>query len=228
LAGLCCCCIRFLPGDSGFAREASPKTTLFEESREVRERRDIDVRIAERQISTRGAVKHPAWHYDHHARRRLDVAQTHAGPNLAVKLADGTAEQRVPTIMNLDFLPNTGRMNGRSPSGAVMRSRGLCAARQVRGFIFSEDQGDSGLREDPFARIILVFPSGRFSLAGEQHAKRDRRSAATARLVREEYSSALRFAVRRALAALAIRSEHAASLPVLRCALWPLADYGRV
>jgi len=70
--------------------------------------------IAERQISAGGAVKHPAWHDDHHARRRFDVAHTDAGPHLAVMLADTPAEQCVPAIMNLDFVLDTGRMNGRS------------------------------------------------------------------------------------------------------------------
>jgi len=48
--------------------------------------------ITECQISAGGAVKHPAWHHYHHAWRRFDVAQTDAGPRLAVKLADTTAE----------------------------------------------------------------------------------------------------------------------------------------
>jgi hypothetical protein len=74
--------------------------------------------IAERQISAGGAVKHPAWHDNHHARRRFDVAQTDAGPYLAVMLAHTPAEQCVPAVMNLDFVLNTGRMNGRSLSAA--------------------------------------------------------------------------------------------------------------
>src|SRR5271155_4426101 len=66
------------------------------------------------------------------------------------------------------------------------------------------------------------------SLAGDQHAKRDRRSATAPPLVGGQHSSALRFAVRGAPAASAICAEHPARLCVLRSALRPLADTGTV
>ena len=50
-----------------------------------------------------------------------------AGPDLAVMQPKAPAVQRVPAIMNLDFSPDTGRMNGRWPSAqevvAVRRLR---------------------------------------------------------------------------------------------------------
>src|SRR5271166_2228549 len=66
------------------------------------------------------------------------------------------------------------------------------------------------------------------SLAVDQHAKRDRRSATAPPLVGGQHSSALRFAVRGAPAASAICAEHPARLCVLRSALRPLADTGTV
>jgi hypothetical protein len=40
------------------------------------------------------------------------VAYPDAGSHLAVMLADPPAVQSVPAIMNLDFMPDTGIMNG--------------------------------------------------------------------------------------------------------------------
>src|SRR5271170_4792436 len=74
-------------------------------------------------------------------------------------------------------------------------------------------------------RGLLPSP---FSLAGDQHAKRDRRSATTPPLVGSRHSSALRFAVRGTPAASAICAEHPARLCVLRRARRPLADTGTV
>jgi hypothetical protein len=109
---LCRRFIGLLLGDSDFARRASPKTPFDEEPAEILERGDIDARIPERQLSAGAGVKHPAWHDDHHARRRLDVAHTDAGSSLAIMLTDPPAVQSVPAIMDLDFNPDTGRMNG--------------------------------------------------------------------------------------------------------------------
>ncbi|MBC8740946.1 hypothetical protein F6X40_30500 [Paraburkholderia sp. UCT31] len=46
---------------------------------------------------------------------------------------DATPIQRMPAIMNLDFLPDMGRMNGKLPSaGATGCSPGRCALANVR------------------------------------------------------------------------------------------------
>ena len=76
------------------------------------ERGGGDAGIPERQVGAGAGVTHPAWHDDHHARRRLDVAHSDAGSHLAVMLTDPPAMQSVPAIMELDFHPDTGRMNG--------------------------------------------------------------------------------------------------------------------
>jgi hypothetical protein len=73
---------------------------------------DIDSGNPERQIRADDGVKHPARHDDHHARQQFDVAHPDAGSYLAVMLADPTTVQSVPAIMNLDLMPDAGRMNG--------------------------------------------------------------------------------------------------------------------
>lgn len=112
MTGLCRRFIRLLLGDSGFAGRASPKTAIDEEFAEIFESGDIDAGIPERQIRADDGVKHPAWHDDHHPRQQFDVAYPDAGSHLAIMLADPTTVQSVPAIMNLDFMPDTGRMNG--------------------------------------------------------------------------------------------------------------------
>ena len=108
VTGFCRRFIGLLLGNSDFAGRASPKTAIDEEPGEVLERRDIDMRIAERQVGAGRRVKHPAWHDDHHARARFDVAHRVPVPYLAVMLADAPAVQSVPAIMNLDLMPDTG------------------------------------------------------------------------------------------------------------------------
>jgi hypothetical protein len=109
---LCRRFIRLLLGDSVVAGRASPKTAIDEEFAEIFESGDIDARIPERQIRADDGVKHPAWHDDHYARQQFDVAHPDAGSHLAIVLADPTTVQSVPAIMNLDFMPDAGRMNG--------------------------------------------------------------------------------------------------------------------
>lgn len=76
------------------------------------QRGDINAGISERQVGADARIKHPAGHDDHHARRRLDVAHADAGSHLAIMLTDPPAVQSVPAIMEFDFHPDTGRMNG--------------------------------------------------------------------------------------------------------------------
>jgi len=109
---LCKRFIGLLLGDSDFAGRASPKTAIDEELAELFEGGDIYAGIPERQFSAGDGVKHPAWHDDHNARRQFDVAHPDAGSHFAEMLADPPAIQSVPAIMNLDFKPDTGRMNG--------------------------------------------------------------------------------------------------------------------
>jgi hypothetical protein len=89
-----------------------PKTAIDEEFAEIFESSDIDPGIPERQVRAGGGVKHPTWHDDHHARQKLDVAHPDASSHLAVMLVDPSAVQSVPAVMNLNFMPDTGRMNG--------------------------------------------------------------------------------------------------------------------
>jgi hypothetical protein len=111
--------IRVLLGDSDFAAGASlPKTAINKEPAQVPERLAIYLRRAERRVGAGRWIQHPTRHYDDLAKARLDEAQPRPGPYLAVLQAQAPAVQRMPAIMNLDLSPNTGRMNGRSRSGA--------------------------------------------------------------------------------------------------------------
>ena len=86
---------------------------------QLNQRRYRDARRAERHSCAAGGIKHPCRHHDDDAGRYLDVNDLAAGAPLDI-LAPNTAPiERVPAIMDLDLLPDMGRMTGRLLSGAA-------------------------------------------------------------------------------------------------------------
>jgi hypothetical protein len=105
--------ILHLPSDSRIAGGVSPEATLNEESRQIAQRRDIDARHANFiHAGAGGSIEHPVRQHHDHAGRRLDVNDAATGALLAVLLADPSPVQRMPAIVDLNFRPAMGRMNG--------------------------------------------------------------------------------------------------------------------
>jgi len=73
---------------------------------------DIGARRANLHAGTGGRIQHPCSQHDDHAGRRLDVDNSAAGALLAVLLPNTATIEGMPTVMDLDFLPDMGRMNG--------------------------------------------------------------------------------------------------------------------
>jgi hypothetical protein len=60
-------------------------------------------------------VEHPRRDDQHLTGRGLDVHEPTGDPLFAVHDPQASADERMPLIMNDDFLPDTGRMFGRLP-----------------------------------------------------------------------------------------------------------------
>ena len=100
---------------------------------QIGQRIERDQRRTQRQVRTRGRVEHPASHSDNDAWIYFDVDDLTGGPALAVMPAHPAAEQRVPAIEDLDFLPDMGGMNLRWPSeGPTGYSPARCAPASER------------------------------------------------------------------------------------------------
>jgi hypothetical protein len=75
----------------------------------------------ERHAGAGGGIQDPCRGHDDDARRRLEV-DNRAGYTLLAALAPhATPIEGVPAIVDLDLLPDMGRMAGRSPSTARTR-----------------------------------------------------------------------------------------------------------
>ena len=55
-------------------------------------------------------VEHPIRKYRYHARLDLDMDDTAAGALLAVMRSNSSAIERMPAVVNFNFLPDMGRM----------------------------------------------------------------------------------------------------------------------
>jgi len=104
--------ILLLLGDSRIAKEASPKTALDKEPMQITQSSDIGAGRANLHAGASSRIQHPSRQHDDHAGRRLDVDNPTAGALLAVLLPKTPTVEGMPAIMDLDFLPDMGRMNG--------------------------------------------------------------------------------------------------------------------
>ena len=66
-----------------------------------------------------GSVQHPASDRNDDTVTDLYVDELAGGAALAIHAAQSSAVQRMPTVEDLDFLPDMGRMNWNWPSGAT-------------------------------------------------------------------------------------------------------------
>ena len=104
--------ILLLLGDSEIAQGASPKTAFNEEPVQIAQSSDIGARRANFHAGAGGRIQHPGRQHDDHAGCRLDVDNPAAGTLLAALLPNTTTVEGMPKVMDLDFLPDMGRMNG--------------------------------------------------------------------------------------------------------------------
>ena len=89
---------------------------------QVQEGARRNMRRADLHPDARGPIQHPGRHHDDHTGRRLNMNELTSAPSFTVKPPNTPPVQRMPAIMDFDFLPDMGRMNGRLCSIAKTRS----------------------------------------------------------------------------------------------------------
>jgi hypothetical protein len=78
----------------------------------VRERRRRHSRRTEFHARAGHGIQHPRGHDNDYAGRRLDMNEASGLAVLAIMPTQATAVERMPAIVNHDFLPDMGRMTG--------------------------------------------------------------------------------------------------------------------
>ncbi len=89
---------------------ASSKSALQQQLMQFRKGRDRCARNAKGHASAGGRVKHPGSHDDDNARADLNVDNLARCALFAVLTPHTTTVKRVPAVMNLNLLPDMGRM----------------------------------------------------------------------------------------------------------------------
>jgi hypothetical protein len=105
--------ILLLLDDSRIDRGASSETAFDKKIAQLDQRAHRHARSANRHASTRDRIQHPGGYRNDDAGRSLNVNTLTAATPLAVLLPDPPPMQRMPTVMDLDLLPDMGRMTGR-------------------------------------------------------------------------------------------------------------------
>lgn len=81
---------------------------------QIGQRRHTNPRCADLHPCADHRIEHPRRNDDYYAGRRLDVGNWTCGTLLSAAQLDLTPVQGVPAVMDLDFLPDMGRMTGES------------------------------------------------------------------------------------------------------------------
>jgi hypothetical protein len=98
--------VRIVPG-------ASSETALDQQMMKIAQRRYRDAwRADRRHAGADDRIQHPRGDRRDHARHRLDVNDPTGKALLTVTPPDTAPIERVPAVMNLNFLPDMGRMIG--------------------------------------------------------------------------------------------------------------------
>ena len=99
--------------DSVIVPGASSETAFDEQMMELEQRRSRHTRRADRCHTSAGdRVQHPCGDCRDHPGHRLNVNNLPGGALFAVVSPNTAPIERVPPVMNFDFLPDMGRMNG--------------------------------------------------------------------------------------------------------------------
>jgi len=80
--------------------------------------RDRHPRRPQLHAGTSGGIEHPRRHDQHIAGRHLDIDNLAAGAPLDILTSNPAPIQRMPAVMDLNLLPDMGRMTARLPSAA--------------------------------------------------------------------------------------------------------------
>ena len=100
---------RIVPG-------ASSETVLDQQLMQLNQRWYHHARRAKRHSSAGGRIQYPRRGHNDHAGGRLEVNNGSGCALLATLTPDAAPIECVPAIMNLDLLPDMGRMTGRLQS----------------------------------------------------------------------------------------------------------------
>jgi hypothetical protein len=73
---------------------------------------NVDARFAENQRGTPRDIQHPSGNDPNLTVARVNMDDPTSAAPLNISNLDATTIQRVPTIVDFDFLPDMGRMNG--------------------------------------------------------------------------------------------------------------------
>jgi hypothetical protein len=107
--------ILLLLDDVRIIHGATPETAFDQQAMQLNKRRYRDARHADLHRSTGNRIQHPCGHHRDYAGRRLDMDKSAGDAPLAVMSPDTTPIEGVPTVIDLNFLPDMGRMTGRLP-----------------------------------------------------------------------------------------------------------------
>jgi hypothetical protein len=102
--------IWYLQGDGRIAPEASPKSALGQQMMQLDERRYRHAWRADLHAGARDRIQQPGCNHDDHARRHLEMDKVPRGALLAPDQPDRVPMKRMPAIMDLDVLPDMGRI----------------------------------------------------------------------------------------------------------------------
>ena len=98
--------VRIVPG-------ASSETALDQQVMQVNQRRYRHARRADRHSGAGDRIQHPRRDHRNHAGRRLEIDKAASDALLTAMASNTTPIKGVPAIMDLDLLPDMGRMSGR-------------------------------------------------------------------------------------------------------------------
>jgi hypothetical protein len=79
---------------------------------QIAQGRYADARFAENQSGASGSIQHPFGNDPNLTVARVDMDDPTPAALLNISNLDATTKQRMPTIMDFNFLPDMGRMNG--------------------------------------------------------------------------------------------------------------------
>jgi len=106
--------IALLLNESGIVRGVSAQTALNQQTMQFAQSGYCDPRLVEFHAHANTRIQHPCRDYRDCARAVVYVDDTPTAALFAFSIANFPPKERVPTIVNLKFLTDMGRMSGES------------------------------------------------------------------------------------------------------------------